>query len=137
VLYTYSDIHRGLRAAALTLTHATVRSGHVAVWLGASSGQDDWLQAGIEKTDGIARPHVYVEVGGAGGTHFIDLGPYSFGQTVHVRLRNKGRLWTVYVNGKILATKLLRAADLIATGESWQDTPNDYSFAIRAEHRRR
>lgn len=134
MIYTYSHTHYGVRAAALDLANATVRSGHVAVWLGASVGQSDWLQAGIEETKGVPRPHIYAEIGGGLRTHFIDLGPYRFGQVVHVRLRNKGALWAVYVNGKIVATKVLRSPDLVATGETWQGTANDYAFEIRREH---
>jgi hypothetical protein len=124
--YAYACTAKGARDASVSLTAATVRSGHVAVWLGVDDGIH-WIQAGIMKRAGDTHPWVYVET-----DHSLELvRPTRLGERVRVELVHRGS-WHVRVNGRALGVAWL-AYDVtrMATAEDLRaGAPNSYRASL-------
>lgn len=131
--YTYQGTQYGVTHATLTLNHAQVNSGHVAVWLGAGHTNKSWIQAGIQQTYGQQQPHLYVEVGHQNGARkLVSLGPYKWGHPVAVKLQNVDGVWSVVVNGKPYGRIYLgQDTAVLATSESYHaGQPNKYKYTV-------
>lgn len=127
--YSYRHVTTGCAAARVGLEDVSVRSGHVAAWLGVDDG-NDWIQAGVEQIAGEPSAHVYVEVG-----HHMRAVPQSnvwylrtirYGQTVLVRLVRHRYWWSVLVGGSVEASVPLRRPTVrILAGESYDSYGRD------------
>lgn len=92
----------GVAVSTVTLVKAvTPGSSHVAAWMGVSTiDGKNWLQAGIEKTDGL-RPAEYIEVGRRGKQISLREWPTTLGHRARIVLYHRAnrRLWRITIDG--------------------------------------
>lgn len=107
--YTYiARTQGGALHATFTLNSASAASSgdHASLWLGMGQYETNWLQGGVEQTNGDTQPYAYIEAGVKGQQTHFERFPVNYGEAVHVTLvphANTGH-WSIIVNGRSFGT---------------------------------
>ena len=153
--YSYAGVQSpgsayGVSAAIEMLGTPTVRSGHVAAWVGVGGaglgpgGADEWLQAGIARDEG-GTDRLYYEVkrpGDAAATYvqLRAVAPREKHMVAVLERRSQQNAWRVWIDGAAVSPTLTLPGSHgrfqpVATAESWdggQSVCNGYAFDFSA-----
>jgi hypothetical protein len=142
----------GVGAALVASPQAfSVRSGHVAAWVGVGGpgegpgGSDEWIQVGFSAMPSLSNNDLYFEVARPGGlpTYSRLRGDVSSGTSVRVavlEMRSRRDWWRVWVDGSAASGPIHLPASHgrwrpVVTAESWDGGTavcNDFSYRFDA-----